>query len=165
MFVCCFFFFLAGGGCSFISEFKKNLMPRVDYRGLKRSSQSQTYLCYIQGEPVIRGLSIILDCSLSPLQLQPCLYTGFCTCTHTTLHTHNFKIVWSTKRFALFEFIFYFVLTYVYVSSLLLSSENIWQKAVFMRYSMRLECTCIFSLNDFQLVMGLHRSSSYSAAK
>ena len=48
----------------------------------------------------------------------------------------------STKRFAFLNLFIYFVLTYVYVSSLLLSSEN---KALLIVYSMRLEITRIKS--------------------
>ena len=48
----------------------------------------------------------------------------------------------------------------MYVSSLLLSSEHIWHKALLMGYSMRPQITHICRLNDFQMVMGLYRRQS-----
>ena len=36
----------------------------------------------------------------------------------------------------------------MYVSSLLLSSEDVWHKAFLMWYSMRLELTLVSSIND-----------------
>ena len=48
----------------------------------------------------------------------------------------------------------YFIPTYVYVSSLMLSSENICiTRPLLMGYLMRLEVTRVRSLNGFQLVM------------
>ena len=68
-----------------------------------------------------------------------------------------FKMNRSTKRFIFFKVLFiYFVLTHMYVSSLLLSLEHVWYKALLMGYSMKLELTHVCSLNGFQLVMGFY---------
>ena len=66
------------------------------------------------------------------------------------------KIRRSTKIFVFFEFI-YFVLTYVlyiYVCFQLVAfvREHMWYKALLMGYSMRLELTLVFSINDLCLV-------------
>ena len=63
----------------------------------------------------------------------------------------------------LFIYLFTFlVLTYVYISSLILSSENmyVWHKALLMGYSMRLELTHVCCLNGFQLVMTFYEGHS-----
>ena len=62
-----------------------------------------------------------------------------------------FKIGRSTKRFVVFEFI-YFVLTYVlyiYVCFQLVAfvREHVWHKAFLMGYSMRLELILVSSIN------------------
>ena len=44
---------------------------------------------------------------------------------------------------------FYFAFTYVYVSSLLLSSKNMWHEAMWMGYSMTLELTCVWMVFSF----------------
>ena len=74
-----------------------------------------------------------------------CMYLYIYVCVLVNIYIGRF-----TNKFV-FKFI-YFVLTYVYVSSKLLSSE-----ALLMGYLMRLELTLVCSLNDFQLVMGLCR--------
>ena len=64
----------------------------------------------------------------------------------------------SMKRFAFFLEFIYFVLTYMYVSSFMLLSENIYgHKVLLMEYSMKLKLTHVCSLSDFQLLMGLFR--------
>ena len=69
-----------------------------------------------------------------------------------------FRISKSTKRFVFFEFIHFLKLfcsyirvIYMYVSSMLLSSENMWHKAFLMGYSMRLELTLVSGVNKFIL--------------
>ena len=52
---------------------------------------------------------------------------------------------WSMKRFVYFLEFIYFILTYVYVSSLMLSSKNIY--GIRPCYSMKLELTRVCSLN------------------
>ena len=48
------------------------------------------------------------------------------------------------------RFFIYFVHAYVYVSSLMVSSENMYgTKALLMGYSMRLELTCVCSFKWF----------------
>ena len=56
------------------------------------------------------------------------------------------------------EFIYLFC-SYIHVCFQLVAfvREHIWNKALLMGYSMRLELTSFCSLNDFQLVMGLYR--------
>ena len=81
------------------------------------------------------------------------MYINFCCRSKETI---KYLIIGrSTKRFAFFfKFISnHFVLTYAYVSSFFLSSENFYGK---IGYSVRLELTRTFSLNDFQLVIALY---------
>ena len=75
-------------------------------------------------------------------------------CCRSKERKKYFKMSWSTKRFEFF-FIF-FVLTYVYVSILMLSSGNVWKKALLMRTDLTRVCC----LNVFRLVMGLYNGHS-----
>ena len=58
------------------------------------------------------------------------------------------------KKFVFFEFIYLFC-SYIHVYFRLVAfvREYIWQKTLLMEYSVRLELTRVYSLNDFQMVM------------
>ena len=67
------------------------------------------------------------------------------------------KISRSMKRFVFFRislFCSYISVCFQFVAFL---REHIWYRALLMIYSIRLELTCVCSLNDFLLVMGLYR--------
>ena len=77
------------------------------------------------------------------------------------------EIFWSTKRFVFFK-IYLFISFYLFHSYIRLCfqliafvREPIWHKALCMGYSMRLEFTRVWSLNGFQLVMGLYSGHSF----
>ena len=74
-----------------------------------------------------------------------------------------FEIDRSMKRFVFFFLGFiYLFRSYVRVCFQLavFVREHTWYMALLMRYSMRLELTCVCSLNSFQLVMGLYGGHS-----
>ena len=58
------------------------------------------------------------------------------------------------KRFVFFEFIYFCSYIRVRFQLVAFIREHIWHKSSLMTFSMRLELTCVFSLWDFQLVMG-----------
>ena len=68
----------------------------------------------------------------------------------------------STKRIVFFDRVIYLSRSYIHVCFQLVAfaREHIWYKAVLMGYSMRLELTCVCSLNGFQLVISLYGGHS-----
>ena len=73
-----------------------------------------------------------------------------------------FKMSRSMKRFALFLGFIYLFYSYIRVCFQLIAlvREHIWHKALFMGYLLRLELTCVCSLNGFQLVMSFYEGHS-----
>ena len=68
----------------------------------------------------------------------------------------------SMKRFVFLLGFIYLFCSYIRVCFQLLAfvREHIWHKALLMGYSMKLEFTCVCSLNGFKLVMGLYGGHS-----
>ena len=68
------------------------------------------------------------------------------------------KIGRSTKRFAFFRIYLFslFLHTCMFPASYFVR-KYIWHQVLLMGYSVRLELTRAYNLNDFQLVMGLYR--------
>ena len=85
------------------------------------------------------------------------------TQTHTHTHTHIYIYIYILKwvgprRYLYFlEFIYLFCF-YIRVCFQLVAfvREHIWNKALLMGYSMRVEIPRVCSLNDFHLLMGLY---------
>ena len=61
---------------------------------------------------------------------------------------------WSTKRFVFFRIYLFCSDIRVCFQLNAFVREHVMRKILLMGYSMRLELTCVCSLNGFQLVMG-----------
>ena len=137
---------------------KKNpeQMKQIFMELIFMSRQVNKLSCYL---PSI-GFTLILA-PVSP-SLSLCLYIYIYIYIYIVVSPNReykyFKIGRSTKRFVFFECIYLFC-SYIRVCFQLLAfaREHIWHKVWLMGYSMRLEITCVCSLNDFLLVIGFYR--------